>query len=173
MPKLLLIHGINNQHNSKENIEKTWSDALKRSASTAGLIISDNVQFIAAFYGDLLFEETVSWNNDKPASSPMSIDSPDEDYSDDEVAALYLEFQQKYGISDEQVSLELDAGEDRQAQRRMAKGIHKSWLKAIARVLEKVLPSKGENVVRAFLRQAAAYLYKPGLKEKIDDLVMN
>jgi len=172
MTKVLLIHGINNQNNSKQNIEKTWSDALRSGANTAGLTIADDVQFVAAFYGNVLFEETETWNKNKPASSPMSVESPDEDYADDKVAALYLEFQQKYSISDEQVSQELDAGDNLQAQKRMAKGIHKKWLKAIARALEKVLPSKGRKVARAFLSQAAAYLHKPGLKEKIDDLVM-
>lgn len=53
----------------------------------------------------------------------------------------------------------------------MAKGVHKRWLKAIVRALESVLPTKGKYVARAFLGQAAAYLQKPGLKEKIDDLV--
>lgn len=172
MTTVLLIHGINNQGNSKENIEKTWSDALKSGAAKAGLTTPNDVKCIAAFYGDVLFEETESWNKNKPASSPMSVESPDEDYANDEVAALYLEFQQKYDISDEQISQELGAGDNFQAQKRMAKGIHKSWLKAIARFLEKILPSKGKRVASVFLSQAAAYLYKPGLKEKIDDLVM-
>ncbi|MGD1702232.1 hypothetical protein [Dapis sp. BLCC M229] len=171
MTTVLLIHGINNQDNSKDNIEKTWSDALRNASDNAGLTIPDDVKFIAAFYGDVLFEETESWKKNKPVLTPMSVESPDEDYADDELAELYLEFQQKYGISDEQVSEELDARNNLQAQKRMAKGIHKSWLKAIARALEKVLPSKGKRVARAFLSQAAAYLYKPGLKEKIDDLV--
>lgn len=172
MTTVLLIHGINNQGNSKENIEETWSDALRSGAAKAGLTMPNKMKFIAAFYGDVLFEETKSWNKNKPALSPMSIESPDEDYANDEVAALYLEFQQKYDIGDKQVSQELDAGDNFQAQKRMAKGIHKSWLKAIARVLEKILPSKGKRVASVFLSQAAAYLYKPGLKEKIDDLVM-
>lgn len=172
MTTVLLIHGINNHDNSKENIEKTWSDALRSSAATTGLTIPDDVKFIAAFYGDVLFEETESWNKNKPASSPMSVESPDEDYANDDVAALYLEFQRKYGISNEQVSQELDDEDNFQAKTHMGKGIHKNWLKAIARVLEKVLPSKGKRVARAFIRQAAAYLHKPGLKEKIDDLVM-
>jgi hypothetical protein len=172
MTTVILIHGINNQDNSKENIEKTWSDALRIGASTAGLTIPDDVQFIAAFYGDLLFEETESWKRDKPASSPMSVESPNEDYADDEIAGLYLEFQQKYGISDQQVSQELDDRDNLHAYKRMAKGIHKRWLKAIVKVLEKILPSKGKRVARIFLSQAAAYLHKPGLKEKIDDIVM-
>jgi hypothetical protein len=171
MTTILLVHGINNQDNSKENIEETWSDALRHGAVAAGLAIPDDVKFIAAFYGDILFKETESWNKNKPASRPMSAESPDEDYANDDVAALYLEFQKKYNISDEQVSQELDEEDDLQNRKRMAKGIHKKWLKAIARALENVLPSKGKKVASIFIRQAAAYLHKPGLKEKIDDLV--
>ncbi len=172
MTTVLLIHGINNQNNSKENIEKTWSDALKSGADSLGLAIPDNVQFKAAFYGDILFEETESWKENKDESSPMSVDSPDEDYVDNEIAALYREFQKKYEISDEEVAKELDNEDDFRVQRK-ADGIHKKWLKAIARALEKVLPSRSENkIVKAFLTQAAAYLHKPGLKEKIDDIVM-
>ncbi len=171
MTTIILIHGINNQNNSKENIEATWSDALRSGAATAGLTLPDDVKWIAVFYGDVLFQEAESWKKNKPASTPMSVESPDDDYANDEVAALYLEFQQKYGISDEQISQELDDQDKFQAQKRMAKGIHKSWLKAIARALEKVLPSKGRRLARIFLSQAAAYLHKPSLKEIIDDLV--
>ena len=49
MTTVLLIHGINNQDNSKENIEKTWSDALRSGAAIAGQTIPDDVKFIAAF----------------------------------------------------------------------------------------------------------------------------
>lgn len=171
MTTILLIHGINNQYNSKENIEKTWGDAIRINAASAGFRIPNNVKFRAAFYGDILDEETKSWKTNKPVSSPMSVSSPDEDYADEEIAALYLEFQKKYGISDDQISKELDIEDNDQTKKRMAKGIHKTWLKAIARALEKVLPAKGKKVVKAFISQAAAYLHKPGLKEKIDDLV--
>ncbi len=169
--KILLIHGINNQENSKDNIEEEWSDALKLGAAAAGLVIPDDVTYIAAFYGDVLFDETKKEYSPALTLRPMSIDSPDEDYANDEVAALYLEFQKKYGISDEQVSRELDEEDDPKNYKRMAKGIHKKWLKAIARSLENVLPSKGKRIVSIFLPQAAAYLYKPGVKEKIDNLV--
>lgn len=171
MAVVLLIHGINNQNNSKENIEKTWKNAITRGASIIGPSIPDDTRFIAAFYGDILFKEANSWSENKLASSPMSVESSDSDYVNDEIAALYVEFQQKYGISDKEVSQELDS-EDNPSARRMAKGIHKSWLKAIARALEKVIPSGGKRIAKAFLIQAAAYLHKPGLKKKIDDLVM-
>lgn len=172
MTTVLFIHGINNQTNSKANIEQTWRGALESASAASGLIIPKSVTWHAAFYGDVLYSETESWQTSKPATRPMSINSPDDDYANEDVAALYREFQRKYGLSDEQVSVELEAGEDLQAQQRMAKGIHKTWLKAIARALEKVLPSKGRRIAGAFLQQAAAYLHKPGLKEKIDDHVM-
>lgn len=168
---ILLIHGINNQENSKENIERTWSDALKIGAAEAGLVMPNGVKFLAAFYGDVLFDQSESWNKNKTSVLPMSAESPDEDYANDEVAALYLEFQRKYNISDEQVSGELQGEDNIQTRRRMAKGIHKRWLKAIARTLENVLPLKGRIVAKVFLRQAAAYLHKPGLKENIDNTV--
>ncbi len=172
MTTILLIHGINNQDNSKENIERTWSDALKSRIDATELTMLNNVKFIAAFYGDLLVEEAESWEKIQPTSSPMGVSSSDDDYADNEVASLYIEFQQKYGISDAQVAKELDDRDNLQAQKPMAKGIHKSWIKAIVRALEKALPSGGGRVAKAFLIQAAAYLHKPGLKEKVDDLVM-
>ena len=53
----------------------------------------------------------------------------------------------------------------------MAAGIHKKWLKAIARAFEKVLPTDGRYVARLFLKQAAAYLHADGVKIKIDSIV--
>lgn len=57
MTKVLLIHGINNQDNSAENIKDEWSKALKRGAADSGLTIPDDTKFIAAFYGDVLFRK--------------------------------------------------------------------------------------------------------------------
>ena len=79
MTKCLLVHGINNQDNSKENIETTWVDAIRKGIATTGLTIPGDVEFKAAFYGDVLFEESESWNQNKSAVSPMSIESPDDD----------------------------------------------------------------------------------------------
>ena len=171
MTKVLFIHGINNQKNSKEDIEREWGKAIKQGATAAGLALPHDVQFMAAFYGDVLFEETETWGKNKTTLTPMSASSLDEDYVDKEIADLYLEFQKKYNLSDEQVANELDDEDERQQYRRMAGGVHKRWLKAIARALEKVLPANGAGLVRIFLGQAAAYLHKPGLKERIDDLV--
>lgn len=171
MTIVLFVHGINNQNNSKENIEQTWSEAIKSSADRLGLSIPADVRFKAAFYGDVLFRETESWDENKDTATPMSVNSPAEDYADGEVAALYREFQREYDIKDEEVKKELEPEDDLRAQTQ-ADGIHKRWLKAIARILERILPPANEDkIVRSFLTQAAAYLHKPGLKETIDDIV--
>ena len=172
MATIVLIHGINNQDNSKENIEKTWRKAIIQGTQAAGLSLSEEITFVAAFYGDILFQETKSWQKNKASSQPMSTESPDEDYADANIASLYIAFQEKYGISDKQITKELDATDQVQSHQRQAKGIHKRWLKAIARVLEKTIPSASKGLAETFLRQAAAYLYKPGLKQSIDELVM-
>lgn len=53
----------------------------------------------------------------------------------------------------------------------MAKGIHKKWLKALARALEKILPTRGKYVAKKYLKQASAYLQKNDLKKQIDKRV--
>lgn len=171
MTKVLLIHGINNQGKSRDIIRESWAASIQEAATAAGVRVPTNTEFIAAFYGDVLHEETESWSKNKRSATKMGVDSPDSEYVDDAVAALYIEYQHVLGISDEQVAQELDPGEDMLEATRMAKGIHKKWLKAIARALEKVLPKRGKAVSRQFLQQAAAYLQKPGLKGKINRIV--
>lgn len=173
MATILLIHGINNQNNSKEKIECAWEKALKIGARAAGLSIPNDACFKAAFYGDILYQETESWNQntEKPGIQAMSTGSPSEDFVDDNTAALYFEFQRKLNINDKSLREQLEPDDDLSAYTSMAQGIHKRWLKAIARAIENVHPTKNKYIIRCFLSQAAAYLHKPGLKEKIDNLV--
>lgn len=172
MTRVILIHGINNEGKSEQIIRETWSDAIGRGFQKLGLPLPLGIEYHAAYYGDMLYEGTLSWGADDETAKPMGIDSPENDYADYQIAALYREFQAAHNISDEAVRSELNEKDDRAATS-MAGGIHKRWLKAIARALERILPSKGRNVARLFLRQASAYLERPGLKERIDDLVLD
>ncbi|HTM79763.1 hypothetical protein [Asticcacaulis sp.] len=171
MTKVLLIHGINNEDNSAKNILDTWVKALTAGVAAAGKSMPKDVSFKAAFYGETLAVETASWGDTQESTTTMGADSPDKDYADPELAALYREFQEKYNIPDSAVIDHLDDGDEVAAVNTMAKGIHKQWLKAIARALEAVLPTRGKYIAQVFLKQASAYLRKPGLKEKIDGMV--
>ena len=84
------------------------------------------------------------------------------------IASLFFEYQARAGITDDQVH---SYARDDDGLIEKGDGIHKGWLKAIARAMEDLLPTRGKFLCRTFLRQAAAYLEKPGLKARIDGLV--
>ena len=171
MRKLIFVHGINNQGRSAAEITETWGTPLRKSLGAIADGWWDGMEIRSAYYGDVLHAEEQSWDTADESGQRMSVDSPDDDYAPDDVAALYLALQQSFNIDDAQVAAELDPEDDRAAAERMAAGVHKKWLKAIARTLEKVVPSAGGGLARAFLAQAAAYLHKPGVFDKINALV--
>ena len=170
MPTLILIHGINNENNSSANIRENWVEALQEGGSRSGRELPVNLNVRAAFYGDLLAKETDSWRQSSDAVSSMSAESPPSDYVDHQTAALYKALQDRAKITDDTIRSKLDPEDLREADPQ-ADGIHKKWIKAIARALEDILPTRGRYVAKLFLKQAAAYLHKPDLKEKIDTLV--
>ena len=171
MRRLIFIHGINNESRSRAQIEDLWLGALKSTLGAKAASIWDSVEVRTAYYAQELHAHEQSWGQTEPSGARMSADSPDEDFASGDIAALFMEMQQAHGISDDAVAAELAPGEDRAAATRMAAGIHKSWLKAIARTLEKVVPSAGNGLARAFLAQAAAYLNKPGVYDEINGIV--
>ena len=171
MTQVLLIHGINNEKNSKQNIENTWIDALSVGVSKAGGSIPNDVSFRAAFYGDVLKAETDSWGQRSSHTSKTIPEQVSENYSEMEIYDLYRAYQHAFSISDNQLLGYLEASESEKSILVEGAGIHKGWLKAIVRALEDTVPTKGKFLARIFLKQAAAYLQKPLLKEEIDSLV--
>jgi len=171
MVQVIFVHGINNEKNSKEKIERDWARALQDGAKNAGLKIPDNIKFTAAFYGDILKTETDSWGKQEKKLKPITNESPSYDYDDTTVSDLYRDYQHSLGISDSDLFKYLDNSDSENAITVEGAGIHKKWLKAIVRALEDVIPTKGKFLARVFLKQAAAYLHKGNLKEKIDSLV--
>lgn len=169
--RLIYIHGINNQGQSASLIENRWSSALR---NAIGASVDDwwgNVEIRTAYYGDALAEAEESWDGNSEAVSPMGPGSPSTDFAPDELATFYMEIQKRLGISDEQVIAELGETEDRETVTTMAGGAHKKWLKAIARVIEKTIPASGPLLAKVFLKQAGAYLHKPGLFDEINQMV--
>lgn len=167
---LIFVHGINNQDNTREEIERLWLDALK-AASGKDEAWWSNINVHTAYYADILYEAEQTWDSVKNTATAMSISSPDDDFAPDEVAELYLTLQRKWSITDDQVRTYLDEEDQNQDPVRMGKGIHKRWLIGIARALEDLVPGLAPGVARAFLPQAAAYLQKPGLYDQINNLV--
>jgi len=173
--RLIFVHGINNQDYSVDEIQEKWSNALRGSlGAVANTWWGDDLEIRTAYYADVLHAAEQEWKATSEAVTAMAANSPEGDFAPDEVAALYLEFQRVSGLSDDQVRQYLDPEDDRHVRAvRMGSGIHKKWLKAIARALEEILPGAAPGVARAFLPQAAAYLHKPGLFDEINSRVEN
>ncbi|MEX5562589.1 hypothetical protein SM764_04140 [Pseudophaeobacter sp. 1A16562] len=171
MRRLVFVHGINNESRTREDIAKLWCDALRQSIGSRADPWWGEVEVRTAYYATTLARETSDWDKVETTGTRMSAASPNTDYADQDVAALYLALQRAYGIDDDRVAQELDPGDERAAATRMAAGIHKEWLKAIARTLEKVIPSAADGLARKFLAQAAAYLNKPGVFDQINEMV--
>lgn len=171
MRRLIFVHGINNESRTRDEIAKSWGDALRKSIGSRADSWWDEVEVRTAYYATTLAQETADWEKMEAAGTRMSADSPNADYADDDVAALYVALQRAYGIDDDRVAQELDPGDAPAAATRMAAGIHKKWLKAIVRTLEKVIPSAADGLARKFLTQAATYLNKPGVFNQINEMV--
>lgn len=170
MRRLIFVHGINNQDLTETRISSLWSTALRGTLGSLADPWWSQVELRTAYYADVLHQEEQSWDGGAEAVAAMAIAASERDYAPNELASLYLELQRAYGITDMQVEAELLPGENA-AARRMAAGIHKSWLKAIARALEKFAPGAGNGLAERFLRQAATYLNKPGVFDRINNLV--
>jgi hypothetical protein len=168
---LILVHGINNQDLSKDEIEERWIEAIKMGVGRSTSISWSDVSVKTAYYADVLHEAEQDWITFNSALKPMSVNSPDSDFVSKEIATLYIELQKTLGISDDEVRQYLEEGELNVSFVRMGRGIHKRWLKAVAKALEKKAPGAIPGLVRAFLGQAAAYLYKPQLFEHVNSLV--
>lgn len=171
MRRLIFIHGINNESRTREDITKLWCGALRQSIGSRADPWWNEVEVRTAYYAKTLARETADWDEMEAAGTRMSVDSPNADYAEDDVAALYLALQRAYGIGDDRVAQELNPGDELAAATRMAAGIHKKWLKAIALTLEKVIPSVADGLARKFLAQAATYLNKPGVFDQINEMV--
>jgi len=165
MTKLLFVHGINNQGGSAKAIKSDWAQWIVAGLSKAGLPTSPPSDVRAAFYGDLLARAT-EVRSSNPQSGVAEMGPIDREFTSKAVASLYVEVQNIVGLSDEVVQ-----GYNETNIAPMGDGIHKSWLKAIARALEDTLPSQGKYLARVFLPQASAYLDSTTLRRQIDSLV--
>lgn len=161
MTRLILVHGINHQDSSLNQVADEWLGALKAAWKKCGHAVDlGSVEIKCAFYGTLLYEETRTWTASKDIVE-MSAEQGEED----DVLQLYQEYQSSLGISDEQI---VPFADDKVVEFGFP---HKGWVKAIARGLERISPVKGRYLARTYLPQAVAYLTRPGTADRIDNEV--
>nr|WP_156780892.1 hypothetical protein [Hyphomonas sp. Mor2] len=163
LKKVILIHGINNERSTREQIMEKWRSALNSEIEGPNTLLKD-VVLDCAYYADLLANavNTVETNG----SNATGMGGAAQVYSSRSEAELAKLFMARSGLTDAQVR-DFHTTSNSESTSEMADGIHKHWVKAIARALESALPTQGRFLARVFLPQASVYLEDAELRTAI------
>lgn len=160
MTRIILVHGINNQENSAEQIAREWIDAAASVASPAVIAKLKAAEVVAPFYGQALHDWTQARGGVPKAIAQAAGDPGSEE------AAFYLAAAQEIApavdVTEEQIERSSDPVEQ---------GLpHDRRLLALVRAIEAVSPLQGAVALR-ILPQAFVYLKRPGVADEIDTIV--
>jgi hypothetical protein len=160
MKKLILVHGMNNQGNSEEEIKSAWLDAIGRGSGKGRDWARRLREHTAApFYGDKLFTATTG-------KQAVPLGALTEVAAFDEVLDAALARIEGGGQPSE-IAAELDSLNRVES---LGAGFHKIWIKTTVRMIEKLSPAHGKVALR-FLKQAHAYIEKPAVAATVDPIV--
>lgn len=157
--RIVFIHGINNETNTVKEIEERWFGALRNGWDDLGGGPKNDFTVDTAYYADILAEAS----GDVTAAVEMG--GPG-----DPGAGLAIEFLRAYAEEAGVTEAELmsAAAAEGVPMGAVEQGVpHEGWVIAFAKVLERVLPTKGKYVAKLFLRQASVYIGDPVLAARI------
>ncbi|WP_386822856.1 hypothetical protein [Lysobacter brunescens] len=161
--RMILVHGINQQGKSDRIVHDEWLAALRANFARQGQDPLDRLSRIdTAFYGDTL--ERLSSVLLAGRTIAMGAEEASDDFDEFALTALKA-MALRMGIAESDLASEAATVAVPQGA-----GIHKTWIKAIARVIERVSPLRGTLALRV-LGQAHAYIRNPHVHEQVNDLV--
>lgn len=161
--RIILVHGINQQGKSTQKILDEWLPSLRTAyANRAPDPLQKVSRIDAAFYGDTL--EELSSAKIKSKAIALGAEEASSDFDDFAIDAL-KEVAPRIGITKAQIDTELD-----QTTVAQGSGPNKKWIKAFARVVEKVSPLHGTLILRV-LGQAHAYIRNKNVHDAVNKLV--
>lgn len=158
--RFAFVHGINNQNNTPQSIERDWWRAIESGWAAAGLAAKPKPPIVAAYYADILSGRTSS-----PAVE-MGAGAESTGFA----VGLLREYADAAGITQEELQrAAADLGIPAEA---VEQGVpHEGWIIDFAATLESVLPTRGKWVAKLFLRQAVTYINDKALAARIDRTV--
>lgn len=162
--RLVLVHGISQEGKSEDVIKTEWLDALEAGLGRSGATRALDVR--APFYGDKL----------RQASGPQftGVVAQGQSADTDEttfLAAALSEQAQAAGAGGRAIAAEERALAEEAGATVAAQGFPMDRrLNAILRVIERLSPLHGE-VCMILLKQAYAYLKRPGVNDVVDAIV--
>lgn len=165
--RLVLVHGINQQHKDPDALRKEWIADLERGLGQPGVLA--DVPVAMPFYGDALFRAA----NSPSAGAIAQGASPDDDRTLDQFLAEGLNEQAAaMGISQAEITTEQERVI---AEAGVGVAVDQGFpmsrrINALVSLIERLSPFRGDLVVR-LLDQAHAYLNKPQATLAVDALV--
>ena len=161
--RLVLIHGINQQGRKPDELKEEWIGWLKAAMPDSRILANCTVTM--PFYGKVLDQLTQGVANSfAVAQGAAGLDTDELNF----IASAMNEAAVAAGISARDISLEQrsdSAGAIEQG------GIVSRQVNAVARLLERWSPAHGQLLL-PLVRQAYAYLRRPGVAPAIDAVVM-
>jgi len=160
--RLAFVHGINNQGNTKQEIEDSWWGTLEKTWADMGLPTKSKPPISTAYYADILADAADKGND----AIPMGATEASTGYA----LQFLKEYAEAAGVTQEELNAAADkAGISREA---VAQGFpHEGWIIDFATLLEEILPDKGKFIAELFLRQSVVYINDKVLALKIDNKV--
>jgi len=165
MKKIVLVHGINNQGKSSKQIIEEWIGALKTTLSPRQIDTIDNLNIVAPYYGNVLYEFTenrVELVNKPVAQNIEVIPSEETNFYNDFLNEVALEF----GISEEDILREMKAGDDAIEQSLL----HNRKFISFVKLLEGISPWQGKHMIK-LIAQAYCYINNEDAAEAVDKIV--
>jgi hypothetical protein len=161
--RLVFVHGINNEKNTIESIEKEWWGAISKSWEQMELTPKPKPAISVGYYGKLLAEAA-------KGGEGQAVEMGASETSTGYALQLLSEYAEAAGVTQEDIYAAADQrGIPRTA---VEQGVlHEGWVIEFANILEDLLPDKGKFISKLFLSQAAAYVNDKALAAKIDKTV--
>lgn len=161
--RMILVHGINQEGKSARQIHDDWLGALRATYAKHGPDPLHRLSRIdAAYYGDTLYR--LSTTRFKDQAIALGAEETPDDFDEFAVDAL-RQMALRMGATEAQIQAEAATTVVAQGA-----GIHKKWVKAIARVIETVSPLHGTLAMRV-LGQAHAYIRNQHNHDEVNKLV--
>ena len=162
--RLVLVHGINQQDSDAASIEVAWTGWLRAAMAKPAVLAETSV--VTPFYGKVLDQLT------RGVSGSGAIAQGADAIDADELAFVVRAMDEVAIATDIRTpAIAAEMRADGTAPVAQGKLLESCRANAIARLIERVSPAHGRFVLRT-VRQAYAYLRKPGVAPAIDAIVL-
>ncbi|MCX5516509.1 hypothetical protein C3941_18785 [Kaistia algarum] len=154
--RVVLVHGINNQGRTADEIRDEWWGGVLRGWQALGLEVKAQPTIDVAVYGDILANQ-ITADNQKMGDGAAA-------YTGVGIDFLRI-YQEAAGVTDDELAAEADKTFGPQEVQQM--GPARAALVRMASALSNILISKGKGIAALFLKQATTYIDNEGVRRKI------